>query len=622
MQMQGARSGGGVMPFLEWEDFALAAMGAGVVIAAVVTLTKWVTGLPDGSPYLTAASVALGFAVMGLLYVFNQIVRGRLRDEPQPAFAVRAASLSAAGLAVGVDAGAFGPLLAWAGVTAVSMGLWWRCADQRAAVRWGWIAPVVGVATARFAGMVGRPHDQGMVVLGLTFVTALGMLITRRGTRGWAVVGRFADGAWRGGENTKHVLAKRGRSRIYSSSESHVLGLGPSRSGKTRGLVIPNALAWSAGSLVVASTKQDVLRATLDARLSAGNVHLLDVLGVINPGSLPPGVHRVQWSPLRGCADWSTARARAAAMMGASRKADVTEAGHWATQGERVLAPVLHAAALSHESMSTVMGWIRSPEALRAPLDRLDDLECDAAADQLRGVLEQEYRQRSSVISTVATSLHAYAGRILDAADAAVEWEWDPRAFLAGSNTLYVVAPLDSQVEDPSPIVVGVLAELYGVIRATSDANGGRLAVPARWILDEVANISPLPQLPQWLAECAGRGLTMMLCAQDVAQLEQRWGRAGAMTMWTNLRNKVAFPGIANPETLRQLETLGGKHLAEHENSNWSSGGPFGAHRSEGGSRVQVETPTWPAAKIHGIAEGMCLVYSGGEGPSLWAQAR
>ena len=541
-------------------------------------------------------------------------------------FSRRSLAMNLAGMAAGMAAGiADAPVLCVLVLCVVMAALTARYTNRQQGIRFGWVMPLLG-----FGAGIGRDLDfrQSMILaIGLLVVSGIGMALAFLITRHPKVQSETSVELRGHGAplmaSPAHLLARAGNDFVWGLADRHTLALGPSRSGKTSGVVIPNACSWRAGSLVAVSTKQDVLYAALPTREQLGDVYLLDVLNVVSEVMLSENVRRVRWTPLRGCANWSTARARAAAMMGAGRKADTTDASHWATQGEHVLAPVFHAAALQKVQMRQVMNWLATAESLRIPLSILREHEASEAAAQLYGVISQDPRPRDSTISTVATAMHSYAGTVLEEASQATEDDWDPKTFINGANTLCIVAPLDSEIDDPAPIVVGVLAELYSAIRAQSDANGGRLTIPSLWILDEVAHISPLPRLPQWMAESAGRGLSMILGVQDMAQLEARWGRRDAATMWSNMSNKVVFPGISNTETLQQLETLAGKHWIEQESR--SSGSSFGSGHSMTSTRTrsQIEVPRWPAASIYGLAPGSCLVFRPDMAEPLYAgQAR
>ncbi len=521
--------------------------------------------------------------------------------------------------------------------------LWWRYDSLRMAIAVSWLPAGWGwffIMTTSAGSKASLGASLFLPFLGSVLLWSLTQLLLRRlglENRSWAhhrptatrslrktidagplALAKAKDKRY---PQPTHFLARgpMGKGLLTSRQDTHTLALGPARSGKTSSVITPNAMAWTAGSAVIVSTKLDVLFAAGPARATLGDVYLLDVLEAVDATTLPETVQVIRWTPLRGCAGgggWDTARARSTALMGSLRggKAGITDAHHWATQGERVLAPVLFAAAAKGLTMRVVKQWVASAEALRQPLAVLDDVGTTSAsareaADQLRGVLEQEPRSRASVIASVATALHPYAGRVLDEASAATDADWNPETFLSGRNTLFVIAPMDSEVDDPAPIVLGVMAEMYGAVRRLSDRNGGRLPCPTLWALDEVANICPIPRLPQWMAEAAGRGLSMILGAQDYAQLADRWGAEGAKAMWSNLSNKVVFPGISNPDTLIQLEALAGKKWIDQ--TAQSAGHTSGRHgtKSQGTTTSQVERPRWPQTSIYGLQQGTCLIF-------------
>ncbi|MHB8556461.1 MAG: type IV secretory system conjugative DNA transfer family protein [Candidatus Dormibacteria bacterium] len=100
------------------------------------------------------------------------------------------------------------------------------------------------------------------------------------------------------------------RGWVSAPGQIAVLVLGSPRSGKTRGVIIPNVAAWG-GAVLVTSTRRDVLDATCARRAQMRTVWVFDPLGVVGPQ--PPQARRLVWSPLRGCRDWDTARQRAEA---------------------------------------------------------------------------------------------------------------------------------------------------------------------------------------------------------------------------------------------------------------------------------------------------------------------
>jgi type IV secretion system protein VirD4 len=414
---------------------------------------------------------------------------------------------------------------------------------------------------------------------------------------------------------------------VTSRGDAHMLALGPTRSGKTSGLIATNVLTF-AGSVVALSTKGDLLTATAAQRATTGPVWLLDPLHVVADHQVPFGVIRLHWTPLRGCQDWNVARARAADIAGAANTSNVSNADHWRIQGERLIAPLLHAAALTGRTMCDVVTWSAGPESAGVVVDKLTDLGAAEAAGWLAAVLGQEPRHRDSVFATLASVMHVYAGDVLAEAAAARAEEWDPAAFLAdGRGTLYIVAPKDALSSDPGPIVAGFLGELHAtLVRVSSQGERGSLSVPTMWALDEVANICPLPALPHWLSEATGRGLICLLGVQDTAQLEQRWTEHGARSLLTNCAIKAVCPGVTDPATLHTLETIGGEK--DTWRATFTQGRPMMAGdgaspgSSDSSSRTVTKEPRWSRSAIAGLEPATVLLYQAGREPELLRQAR
>ena len=81
---------------------------------------------------------------------------------------------------------------------------------------------------------------------------------------------------------------------VFLHPESHLLVLGPPRSGKTRSVVVPNILCAN-GPVIATSTKNDLIDETSQARGQIGNVMVFDPSGMV---SIPSHARRVYWSPI------------------------------------------------------------------------------------------------------------------------------------------------------------------------------------------------------------------------------------------------------------------------------------------------------------------------------------
>jgi type IV secretory pathway TraG/TraD family ATPase VirD4 len=235
-----------------------------------------------------------------------------------------------------------------------------------------------------------------------------------------------------------------------------------------------------------------------------------------------------------------------------------------------LVAPLLHAAALHDESL----GQLAS---------RVDERRCDDVTHQLvehhgdhhpsvtllRGVLATEERERSSIWST-ASGL--FSGVRSDAARASArEAPLDVDAFLAGPHQLHIVAPSRHQAVS-IPLIVGLIEH---VVHSTYDRHdiGARLLL----VLDELANVAPLPRLAGIVSEGGGQGVTTLACLQDLSQARSRWGTAadGFLSLFPTT---VVLPGIADRFTLEMLRHLAGRTLVQTPSAQFGRRGRSAGH--------------------------------------------
>lgn len=80
-------------------------------------------------------------------------------------------------------------------------------------------------------------------------------------------------------------------------------------------------------------------------------------------------------------------------------------------------------------------------------------------------------------------------------------------------------------------------------------------------MLDEVANVSPLPQLPNLMSDGGGRGLHTWIFVQSMSQLVGKWGPEAAITIFESSAAKLIFGGLSDDAFLEKISKLIGTHL-------------------------------------------------------------
>jgi type IV secretory pathway TraG/TraD family ATPase VirD4 len=254
--------------------------------------------------------------------------------------------------------------------------------------------------------------------------------------------------------------------------------------------------------------------------------------------------------------------------------------------------------------MASVLRWV-----LRKDVDEAVELTSGTdghflAADTIEGVLTTDARERSGIFSTAANLLAAY--RNPAALQATIEPNFDPEAFVRSSDTVYICAPAAEQ-DLLAPIVIAFLEALR---RLTYLRPPG--CPPVLFVLDEVANIAPLPQLPSLVAEGGSQGLETVACLQDLSQARARWGPAadGFLTLfgW-----KMLLPGIADMRTLQLVSALAG----DVDVVMRSVTATYGVHGGSSVTRHAERRPRLPIDEVAKIPPGFSLLLGPGSGPAL-----
>ncbi len=334
-----------------------------------------------------------------------------------------------------------------------------------------------------------------------------------------------------------------------SGDERSTLVIGPSRSGKTSSIIIPNLLLTTR-TAVVTSTKDDVVIA-MSNRRHDGATLLFDPSGTV---STPPGVTRVGYSPINQAREWDGAVLATRTLADVARRSRGEHGDdHWTERATALVAPMIHAAALRGDSL----GQLATRVDRRRIDDDLDTLRTRHGDEHpsvtlLQGIAQTDERERSGIWST-ASGL--FAGLRTDAARSAARGApLDVEAFLGGPHQLHIVAPSRHQAVS-IPLVVGLIDE---IVHATYERHhaGARLLLA----LDELANVAPLPRLPGIVSEGGGQGVLTLACLQDLSQARSRWGHAadGFLSLFPTT---VVLPGVADRATLELLQRIAGRTM-------------------------------------------------------------
>jgi type IV secretion system protein VirD4 len=350
-------------------------------------------------------------------------------------------------------------------------------------------------------------------------------------------------------------LARVGLLTVWSPVEDVTVIIAGPRQGKSGAMA--GRILDAPGAVIATSTRTDLTELTSRLRERRGPVH------VFNPAGL--GGDRfgstISFNPLSGCEQPKTANDRAADLLAgvSSPGSDGGDREFWASQARRVLAAVLHAAALGGLSMREVLVWVSDPGSASGEVQRLlrRSVEPNYETDALQ-FLNTNDRTRSSITATMMPALSWMTDPTAEAS--ARSGSFDVAQLLADRGTVYMLGAEDAQT---APLVTALTGHIAREARRIAGLQpSGRLDPPLTLALDEAALICPVP-LDQWTADMGGRNITIHIAAQSRAQLRARFGEAGAAAILNNAATVLIGGGTKDPDDLQAYAALTGEREEE-----------------------------------------------------------
>ena len=355
------------------------------------------------------------------------------------------------------------------------------------------------------------------------------------------------------------------RRLVATEAQHSVAVIGPAGTGKTTGFAIPALLEWD-GPVIATSVKGDLLEHTIAHRRTVGETWVFDPVGSTAEPS-------AGWSPLNTSNDWQGALRMAAWLASTARAGErggLQDSDFWYAVAQKLLAPLLFAASRSGATMADVMRWVDlqdEEEPLRAlqQAQELDAIQAFAAS------INREERTRSSAYTTAETVLAAFADPGVLATTTRQPLIDPDRLLDGGSHTLYICGPLHEQAR-LRPLFTALIEQTVARVYDRANRTDSQLAKPLLLVIDEAANIAPLPDLAQIASTARGVGIQLVTVWQDFAQIEARYGTF-AQTVINNHRAKVVLAGVSDTPTLDYISRLIGDEAAVEESRTHNSDG-------------------------------------------------
>ena len=306
-----------------------------------------------------------------------------------------------------------------------------------------------------------------------------------------------------------------------------------------------------------------------------GKLWVFDPLGTVG------WPQKMTWDPIAGCQHGQTAMGRGEAFVAGVGAGDdgARNGKFFKDAATTAMQCLVHAAALSGQTMRTVLGWAIDLSAAHEPRGILQT-HPDATPFWHTLLVSVATGAEETVASTRTTLTNKLRPLTLPAVIAAITPQpgipsFNADAFVRSTDTLVLICDNNAPA-NVSPLTTMLFDEVIEAAKraARVAAGSGRLDPPMRCVCDEIANVAPLPKFPALTSDSRALGIQLMWALQSLSQAEERWDRLGAQTLWDNTVCRIVFGGLADPDTLDKLSRLLGEvDVSDTQLSTGSGGG-------------------------------------------------
>lgn len=386
-----------------------------------------------------------------------------------------------------------------------------------------------------------------------------------------------------------------GKKWLYTQIEDSLVVIGIARSGKSRNVAIRRVRS-APGSVVCSSTKNDLLLACQHTTLARGTVSVYDPTGSME-GHDMTNLRQLRWDPVLGCEDPEVAIRRGSAWASAQPMGNVKNGDWFNKRAAELLTRLLHAAALDGRSITDVARWAQTLTD-RAPANILEAHGRGDWADFLRELAGSRAGETVDAVKmSVGGVLAPLASpRISATLTPSRSEHFDVATFLTGKNSVFLIAPERGNAT-VAPVFTMLIDEiLHAASERSQRLPGSFLWPPLTAMLDECANIAPLPDLDGYLSDSGGRGIEITAMFQSRDQIKKRWGPDAAGAIWKAATMHLVLPGLRDSDLAKEMETFAGMRKVIRRSHSTGRGGSSTSTSTE-------KEPSLPVSEVPQIPE-------------------
>ena len=341
---------------------------------------------------------------------------------------------------------------------------------------------------------------------------------------------------------------------------AHTAAFGTSGSGKTFGFVLPNIIsaAHEGWSMVISDPKGELVAGKWNAggEYEPGIADWLIEQGyrvlVLNFKNPVQGSHL--WNPLYEARDDAEFRRVCEAMINCAGKENPFFAGGESNLFTSLVGLTKYTAGFIDDwrHMRTVLSLLAWPvEALEGEFDK------EFREGRLPTFFYEKWQSSKGMFNNFATGVANKVAVMTDGPLAAVTagHDVDMVSIAREKTALFVILPTQG---DLRPLLTAFYFLLFKRLVDFAEANHNRLPIPARFILDEFANIGRIPDFNSRVSFDRGLGINYICILQSLTQLGSLYGTADAETILGNMDVRIALR-VNDMRTARYFASMLGK---------------------------------------------------------------
>lgn len=397
--------------------------------------------------------------------------------------------------------------------------------------------------------------------------------------------------------------------RLRAPWESTITVLAGPRRLKTMAYVIP-PLIEAPGAALVTTLRRDVHDATMDLRGERGRAWNFDPQQLVSERE--PGFWIDLLAEVRSIDD---ARKLKDHFVMGTRGPNATTHGYFDSEGEGLLARMILAARIKPGgTLLDVYDWLTDSSSMEPEvwLQKAGQVQAARGVNKIRSLSAEKQKEGVYGSASVLVSCleNPDVNRWITPPKNPRIPRFNPAAFVTSSDTLY----LHSREGEGniSPLIAGVTQAVFDAgLRGASRSVGGRLDPPVVGILDEVANVCKIRNLPALNSYVGGAGINLVNVFQSIDQGMDVWGERGMRALLGASTVRVYAGGLNEPESLRRFADVIGRWQEPVFTVSYDS------HGRRSTSRQPHRTDILEVSDLANLPRGRAVVFAAGTRPVL-----